>query len=277
MSIKYRLYGGFGILVVKTLGLVIFGVQEFNAISFSVTRMNGISENSTRTLLIAGYLEKLRRSVLRYAYDHDEPSRKENGEVATLTVSALQAAEQATPSEERKKMYHDVQDQLAVVQQTSQKLFDGVSQIDGTQAKLSKAGAALAAATTALIDKVQSGSDVSLTKLAMKLDSQLMMMRVVSMRAQLLTNVDSMPALADSVTKIMATISAIDGAASDDVVLLADPLKTAVADFRKTVEGVVAVQHQAHDVFANQIQPQVQGDAGDDRDGAPTSCRHNFE
>ena len=257
MSIKYRLYGGFGILVVMTLGLVIFGVQEFNAISFSVTRMNGISENSTRTLLIAGYLEKLRRSVLRYAYDHDEPSRKENGEVATLTVSALQAAEQATPSEERKKMYHDVQDQLAVVQQTSQKLFDGVSQIDGTQAKLSKAGAALAAATTALIDKVQSGSDDSLTKLAMKLDSQLMMMRVVSMRAQLLTNVDSMPALADSVTKIMATISAIDGAASDDVVLLADPLKTAVADFRKTVEGVVAIQHQAHDVFANQVAPQI--------------------
>ena len=73
MSIKYRLYGGFGILVVMTLGLVIYGVQQFNDISVSVTRMNGISENSTRTLLIARYLETMRRSVLRYAYDHDEP------------------------------------------------------------------------------------------------------------------------------------------------------------------------------------------------------------
>jgi methyl-accepting chemotaxis protein len=207
--------------------------------------------------LIAGYLEKLRRSVLRYAYDHDEPSRKENGEVAAATLSTLQAAEQATPSDERKKMYHDVQDQLAAVQQTSQKLFDGVSQIDGTQAKLSKAGAALAAATTALIDKVQNGSDEQLTKLALKLDSQLMMMRVVSMRAQLLQNVDSMPALADAVGKIMASISAIDAAAPDDVVLLADPLKAAVTDFRKTVEGVVAIQHQAHDLYANQIAPQI--------------------
>jgi methyl-accepting chemotaxis protein len=207
--------------------------------------------------LIGNYLERLRRSVLRYAYDHDEPSRKENGEVTTLALSALQAAEQATPSEERKQMYRNVQADLATAQQTSQKLFDGVGQIDGTQAKLSNAGAALAAATTALIDKVKAGSDQALMTQAMKLDSQLMMMRVVSMRAQLLTNVDSMPALADSVSKIMASIAAIDAAAPDDVLLLADPLKAAVADFRKTVEGVVATQHQAHDLYANQIAPQI--------------------
>ncbi|HEX3505976.1 MAG TPA: HAMP domain-containing protein, partial [Xanthobacteraceae bacterium] len=257
MSIKHRLYGGFGILVILTLGVIVYGVQQFNSVSVSVTRMNGISENSTRTLLIAGYLEKLRRSVLRYAYDHDEPSRKENGEVAALARTALQEAEQATPSEERKKMYREVQDQLAVIQQISQKLFDGVGQIDGTQAKLSKAGAALASAASALIEKVQAGSDEALVRLALKLDSQLNMMRVVSLRAQVLMNVDSMPALADSVAKIMATISAIDGSAPDDIVLLADPLKGAVKDFQTGVQGVVAAQHEAHDLYANQIAPQI--------------------
>jgi methyl-accepting chemotaxis protein len=257
MSIKYRLYGGFGILVVLTLGVIIFGIQEFNSISYSVTRMNGIAENSTRTLLIANYLEKLRRSVLRYAYDHDEPSRKENGEVAATALSTLQAAEQATPSEERKKMYREVQDQLAAVQQISQKLFDGVSQIDGTQGKLSKAGAALATAANALIDKVQAGSDEALVRLVLKLDSQLNMMRVISLRAQVLMNVDSMPALADAVAKIMSGIAAIDASAPDDIVLLADPLKAAVKDFQTGVQGVVASQHEAHDLYANQIAPQI--------------------
>jgi methyl-accepting chemotaxis protein len=257
MSIKYRLYGGFGILVVMTLGLVVFGIQQFNTISVSVTKMNGISENTTRTLMIEDYLERLRRSVLRYAYDHDEASRKENGEVATIALAALQASEQQTPSEERKAMYHSVQDDLNAIQQTSQKLFDSVSQIDATQAKLSKAGTALAAATTALIDKVQAGPDQPLVILSMKLDSQLLMMRVLSMRAQVLPNVDSMPALADSVSKIAATIAAIDAAAPDDVVLLADPLKATVKDFHTTVQGVVASQHLAHDVFVNQIQPQI--------------------
>ena len=43
MSIKYRLYGGFGLLVAMSLGLVMFAVHEFNEVAFSVSRMNGIS------------------------------------------------------------------------------------------------------------------------------------------------------------------------------------------------------------------------------------------
>ncbi len=258
MSIKYRLYGGFGILVVMTMGLVFYSVREFSAAAVLIARINGTSANMTRAVMVEDYLEKLRRTVLRYAYDHDESSRKENGEVAKLLASTIDEALQSTLAETRKQVYRDVQGDLTGALATSQKLFDGVAQIDGVQAKLSKAGGALAAATAALIDKVQAGSDESLVKLALKLDSQLMMMRVVSMRAQLLTNVDSMPALADAVAKITASIAMIDAAAPDDVLLLADPLKSAVADFRKTVEGVVAIQHQAHDLYANQIAPQIQ-------------------
>jgi len=257
MSIKYRLYGGFGILVVMTLGLVVYGVRQFDDVANTVTRMNGIAENMTRAMQVEAYLEKMRRSVLRYAYDHDEPSRKENAEVTKLAASTIQSAIDSTLAEGRKEIYRDVQKQLAVADQTSQKLFDGVSQIDGTQAKLSKAGAALAASATALIDKVQAGTDVMLVRLALKLDSQLNLMRVISLRAQVLANVDSMPALAESVDKIMGTITAIDATAADDIVLLADPLKGAVKEFQKTVQGVVATQHEAHDLYANKIAPQI--------------------
>jgi methyl-accepting chemotaxis protein len=257
MSIKYRLYGGFGILVIMTLGLVVYGVRQFNDVAYTVTRMNGIAENMTRAMQVEAYLEKMRRSVLRYAYDHDEPSRKENAEVTKLAASTIQSAIDSTLAEGRKDIYRDVQKQLAVADQTSQKLFDGVSQIDGTQAKLSKAGANLAASASALIEKVQAGTDVMLVRLALKLDSQLNMMRVISLRAQVLTNVDSMPALAESVDKIMGTITAIDATAADDVVMLADPLKGAVKEFQRTVQGVVATQHEAHDLYANKIAPQI--------------------
>ena len=76
MSIKVKLYSGFGVLVILALGLVLYGVHVFGDIGGSVTRMNGIAENTTRTLLVEDYLERLRRAVLRYAYDNDEPSRK---------------------------------------------------------------------------------------------------------------------------------------------------------------------------------------------------------
>jgi nitrogen fixation/metabolism regulation signal transduction histidine kinase len=257
MSIKYRLYGGFGLLLAMTLGLVVFAVMEFKDVALSVTRMNGISENMTRAMQVEGYLEKMRRSVLRFAYDHDEPSRKENGEVAKLVAATIQEAIDSTLAQERKNIYLDVQKDFAVADAASQKLFNGVSQIDGAQAKLSKAGGALAAASSALINKVQGGLDHGLVELAMKLNAQLLTVRVISLRAQVLTNVDSMPDLADAVAMATATISAIDSSAPDDVILIADPLKGTIVDFQKGVQGVVATQHEAHDLYVNQIAPQI--------------------
>jgi CHASE3 domain sensor protein len=52
MSIKYRLYGGFGILVVLAMGLVFYSVQEFNAAAVSIARINGTSGNMARAVLI---------------------------------------------------------------------------------------------------------------------------------------------------------------------------------------------------------------------------------
>jgi hypothetical protein len=124
MSLKLKLYGGFGVLVILVVGLVLYAMQVFGDIGFSVTRMNLISENSTRTLEIEEQLGKLRESVLRYSFNRDEASQKENGETAALVLSDLQAAEKATPTEERKKIYRDVQAQLANTQQTTQSLFD---------------------------------------------------------------------------------------------------------------------------------------------------------
>src|ERR1700722_7063296 len=50
MSIKYRLYGGFGILVLVTLSLVLYGVLVFGDVGGVVTRMNSIAANNARTL-----------------------------------------------------------------------------------------------------------------------------------------------------------------------------------------------------------------------------------
>ena len=47
-----------------------------------------------------------------------------------MTRSALQAAEQATPSEERKEKYRDVQALLASTQESTQLLFDTEKQIE---------------------------------------------------------------------------------------------------------------------------------------------------
>jgi methyl-accepting chemotaxis protein len=257
MSIKLKLYGGFGILVLVALGLVIYCAHVFSNVGDSVTRMDGIADNTTRAMRAEGYLEKLAQTALRYAYDHDPAALQENEQVATEVLSTLQAAEQATPSPERKKMFRDVQEGVNSTQQATQLLFDDVKQIDAAQDKLSKAGGELAATANAMINKLQAGSDPSLTTLALKLDAQLAMVRVLSMRAQILPNVDSLPALKEAIAKVMAMVASLQTNAPSDVRALVGPLKTAVADFHTTVEGAVAHEHETHDLYANKVAPQI--------------------
>ena len=91
MSIKYRLYGAFGILILVTLGLVIYGAWVFGDIGPVIIRMNSIATNNARTLQAAEHLEILRRTVLRYVYDRDPAARQENGEIRKrLCVAGLQ-------------------------------------------------------------------------------------------------------------------------------------------------------------------------------------------
>jgi methyl-accepting chemotaxis protein len=258
MSIKFRLYGGFGILVVVVLGLVIFAVQEFNAAGFNVGRMNGIAANATRTLQIEDYLEKLRRSVLRYAYDRDEPSRKENGEVAALAMSTLQAAKETTPTDERKRLYQDVQDGLTRAQQLSQSLFDSVKQMADEQAKLFKVGDDLSANTNALIEKVKTGSDQTLIALADKLYAELLSVRVANWRTQATHDPKGLATLADAVAKAQATIVAMEAeAGAQDLRGQIDPLKAVVADYAATSTAYINNLNKVADLYAAQVAPQI--------------------
>src|SRR5580700_441764 len=112
MSIKLRLYGGFGVLVVLMLGLVLYGVHVFSSTATQVGKMDVLATHVTRALQTEDDFEKLRRSALRYAYDHDEPSLEENGKVAVAVLSNLQLSEKEALSEDRQKIYHDLQASL---------------------------------------------------------------------------------------------------------------------------------------------------------------------
>ncbi len=257
MTIKLRLYGGFGILVVMTLGLVIYGVQEFGAIDFSVTRMNGISENTTRTLQIEDYLEKLRRTVLSYSHDHDDPSLKQNAEVAALALSTLQAAEQATPSEERKKMYQEVEAGLASSQQSMQLLVATVKQMKEEKSRLSTVGESLTATTGALVDKARATSDQTVAGLAAKLDSQLLYLRICSFRTQAALDAPSLKNFADAAANASATLAELEKVGPPDIQAQAQPLKAALASFAETTPIYVNHLRQGRDLYVEKIAPQI--------------------
>jgi methyl-accepting chemotaxis protein len=257
MSIKFKLYSGFGLLVLLALGLALYGVHVFGDVGESVTRLDGIAGNTTRTLLVEDYLERLRRSVLRYAYDHDEPSRQENEEVAAKALSTLKEAQQATPSEERKKMYADVLTELAVVQQKSQLLFETVRKVAAAQANLAKYGDTLSGTTHALIDKLHGSSDQSLELLAAKLESQLLSVRLANFRAQLTLDAKALAAIDDAASVATATLDTLEKTGPQETRAQTEALKAALVAYVAESKPYLNNIKQTGVLFRDQIQPPI--------------------
>jgi hypothetical protein len=74
LRIRGRLYGGFGILLLFCAGLAGFGVWQLWSIQIDVTELTVQSANRIRVGDISTELQAARRAILRYAFDHDEPS-----------------------------------------------------------------------------------------------------------------------------------------------------------------------------------------------------------
>jgi methyl-accepting chemotaxis protein len=257
MSIKIKLYGGFGILVALTLGLIIYAVYQFHAIGVNVTRMNGMADNNARTIEVQGDLEKLRRTVLRYVFDHDESALKENSDAAAETLAALEEGEKQTPTEERKKMFHDLADGVAAAQQTTQSVIDVVKQSVAEKAEMIKIGEGLEASTKKLFNEIKAQSNPALTDMAAKLDYNLMATRFANLRAQSTPNAARMKEFTDAMAKALSTVAALEKADSPDVRNAVAPFKSQLIEFGKTSPAFISHVKEASDLFANKFAPQI--------------------
>jgi methyl-accepting chemotaxis protein len=257
-TIKSRMFGGFGFLVVLIIGLVVYGIGKFTEIGGSVGKMNALAENSTRALEIQDYLERMRRSGLRYAYDFDEPSLKENGEVAASALATLDAAEKATLSEERRKTYLSLQDGIRGAQKDVQDLAENAKLMQADQAKLFKVGDDLTARANALVEKVRASSDQSLVLVAEKLNSDLLAVRVANWRTQATRDQKGLATLKDAATRAAASVASLEGAdIPADARALVAPLKATLADYAAASESVIAHMTKVGEVYLQKISPEV--------------------
>jgi hypothetical protein len=128
ISIKSKLYAGFGFLVLISLALVLFAIAQFNGIKSNVATLNTPADGTSRVMDIERLLETMRRSTLRY--NHDEGAAKETEQVTNKVNEMLREAAQSTPSEERRKLYSGLLSELAATQALTLSLFDSARQMD---------------------------------------------------------------------------------------------------------------------------------------------------
>ena len=258
MSIKSKLYAGFGFLVLIALALAVYAITEFNGIKTNVVKMNALADNTTRALEIEDYLERMRRSVLRYAYDHDEAAANENSETAGKAIATLGDAAKATLSEERRKLYSGLQSDITDTQKVTQSLLDAVKQMEAEQGKLYTVGDDLTATTNEIVKKAQAGSDDAVINLTEKLSAQLLAVRVANWRTQATLDPKGLAILASEVGKATETLAALEAAGGAQTLRARiGQLKLVLADYAATAEAYIKHQQQVRDLQVNKIAPPI--------------------
>jgi hypothetical protein len=102
LRIGGRLFGGFGAVVLFGAVLACFGVSQLWEIATRVERMTEQSNNAIRVVQISSELQAVRRAILRYNFDHDEPSYAEAGKRIDDIAGLLDTAAKETRSDERR-------------------------------------------------------------------------------------------------------------------------------------------------------------------------------
>jgi methyl-accepting chemotaxis protein len=258
MSIKSKLYAGFGLLVLISSALVLYAITQFNGIRGNVETMNTLAEGTSSVMEIENLLETIRRSALRFAYDHDEASAKENGEVTGKVSGMLREAARTTPSEERRKLYNGLLSDIAATQKMTLSLFETVKQMEAEQVKLLEVGNDLTDTTNALVAKVQAGSDEDVVRLVDKLYGQLMAVRVANWRTQATLDPKGAAILASETGKASETIAALEAAGgAQSLRARIGQLKVSLATYSGTAEAYAKHQQEVNNLFVNAIVPKI--------------------
>ena len=258
MSIKSKLYAGFGFLVLISLALVLFAITQFNGIKSDVATLNTMADGTGRVMDIERLLETMRRSTLRYTYDHDEGAAKETEQVASKVNEMLREAAQSTPSEERRKLYNGLLSELAATQAWTLSLFDSAKQMGTEQEKLYEVGNDLTETTNALLTKVRAGSDEEVTRLGEKLYGELLAVQIANWRTQATLDPKGFAILASEVGKASDTIAALEAAAgAQSLRARIGQLKISLAGYARTADSYIKHQQQTKDLQVDKIAPKI--------------------
>jgi methyl-accepting chemotaxis protein len=145
ISIKARLFGGFGILVLIGLLLPAYAVLQVNGIMNTVREMAALSEGNSRIFEVSVHLQAIRRAILQYQYDGNVEALKETRERERSTIDLMKASMMTARSEEHLKSEQELlvkleklrtdRERLAVavqkMRQAKEELFGIDKQLDG--------------------------------------------------------------------------------------------------------------------------------------------------
>jgi HAMP domain-containing protein len=203
---------GFGSLLALCLALTIIAVWALTLINREVAKMDTLSEAGTRIQDVSRDFEIMRGTVQRNRLDGDGSTAAAK-DAARHAAELLQTLVRVSVSEERRKMYGDLQVALGQFLERRAALVNLTRNAKAKMATLLTGGDELAAGSEKVIAAARAGGDQSIMALAAKVETELLLVRVASWRLMATQEADGQAAFKTGLAKAGDSIADLGKAA----------------------------------------------------------------
>jgi methyl-accepting chemotaxis protein len=234
LRIRGRLYGGFGALVLFCAALAIFAVWQLWTIQDHVGSMTVQSKNIIRVGQITADLQAIRRAILRYNFDHDEPSFADAEKLLADTSDLLDVAIKETRSDELRATYTEVQKEVTELKLKRVALGDAVKQLTAAKASLFTDGDKMAADVQKFVDAAEK---TDFAHEARSLEAKVLLVRVANWRLLATRDAKGVATFKTNAAKAAQQIAELEKSGlPQDLAGLVPPVKAGVAKYSDAFE-----------------------------------------
>jgi methyl-accepting chemotaxis protein len=258
LKVRTRIYLGFAALVVLSLGIAVFGVMQLSGVDVNVTKMDALAGNTQRVLTLTRKLEAMRRSETRYSFDAPETSMKDARDNAGQADKLLTDAIAASLSEERRKVYHAVQDSLRAHGTDLDKMRDLTATWLGERTKLVSGGEVLTAAAEKLVGAARASSDPAVGEAADPTERMIFLTRIASLQFLATADKAGVATFNSNAEKARAAIANLKKVASPEIGQLASPMEAAFAAYATSFTAYSTAKLAVEALYNEQMRPQIQ-------------------
>ncbi|HVJ52209.1 MAG TPA: methyl-accepting chemotaxis protein, partial [Aliidongia sp.] len=177
-----RLYLGFGALILIGIAVAGFGSWQLESINDRVAEMGRQSDNVVRVLQTGRLTALMRLYRLRYIAEEDEALAKQFHEAQSQAVDMMKAAAQTTRSEERRRLYNQLQGLVAEHGTKFDEVVGIVKQRADERSKLFSGGDALTAMSDKLVAAARETKDAGLVQTAVAAERTVLLVRIANWR-----------------------------------------------------------------------------------------------
>jgi methyl-accepting chemotaxis protein len=253
LRIRGRLYGGFGALVLFGVALAGFGVSQLWGIQTKVDTMALQSENAIRIVQISSELQAVRRAILRYQFDHDQPSYAEAEKRLTDIDNLLDEAVKRTITDEQRNTYSGLKKDVAELKAKRTELGGAVKEFLAGKDLLFTEGDKMAADVQNFVDAAK---DTAFSQAANALESKVLLVRVANWRALATRDTKGRDTFKINVGKAQAEIAELEKSdLPQNLAVLMAPVKASVAKYAGAFEKALANLLLGDEIYYKAVTP----------------------